>query len=67
MPEVLRPLRLSVEKDLSGRVKIGFGQTTGFLTPDQAVEFAMVLLEKAGMGAVGLNSIRPSQKHFRAG
>jgi hypothetical protein len=67
MAEILRPMQLSVEKQLDGRIKIGFGQSMGLLTPDQAVEFAMVLLERAGMGNVGLNSIKSPQKHFRAG
>ena len=64
MPEVLRPMQLSVEKDLSGGIKVGFGGVVGLLTPDQAFEFAMVLLRASGV-SVDLPVSR--QKHFRPG
>lgn len=68
MPDVLKPMTLSVEKDLSGGVKVGFGGSIGLLSPDQAFEFAMVLLKAAGVGVeMGAQFPMPAQKHFRAG
>lgn len=68
MSDVFRPMQLSVEKDLSGGIKIGFGGSVGLLTPDQAFEFAMVLLKAAGVGTeFGAQFPKPVQRHFRAG
>ena len=68
MSDVLRPMQLSVEKDLSGGIKVGFGGSVGLLTPDQAFEFAMVLLRAAGVETeFGANFPAVKQKHFRAG
>lgn len=68
MPDVLRPMQLSVEKDLSGGVRVGFGGSVGLLSPDQAVEFALVLLKTAGVEVnLGPQFQMPKQRMFRAG
>lgn len=68
MAEVLRPVQLSVEKDLSGGVRVGIGGAVGLLSPEQAFEFAMVLLKAAGVGVeLGAQFPTVPQKHFRAG
>lgn len=68
MSEVLRPMQVSVEKDLSGGVRIGLGGSVGLMSPEQAFEFAMVILKAAGVGVeVGMDFGRVPQKHFRAG
>lgn len=68
MSSVLKPMQLSVEKDLSGGIKIGFGGSMGLLSPEQAFEFAMVLLKAAGVEmAFGPQFPVPKQKHFRPG
>lgn len=68
MPDVLKPMTLSVEKDLSGGVKVGFGGSVGLLSPDQAVEFALVLLKAVGVEFnMGPQFQPPKQRMFRAG
>lgn len=68
MSEVLRPMQLSVERDLSGGVRVGFGGSVGLLSPEQTFEFAMVLLKAAGVEVnLGPQFVAPAQKHFRAG
>jgi hypothetical protein len=68
MADVLKPMRISVERDQSGGVKIEFGSSIGLLTPDQAFEYAMVILKAAGVGVeFGQQFQKPAQQHFRAG
>lgn len=68
MSDVLRPMQLSVEKDLSGGIKIGFGGSMGLLSPEQAFEFALVLLKAAGVETnFGPQFQVPKQRHFRPG
>jgi len=68
MPEVLRPMQISVERDLSGGVRIGFGGVHGLMTPEQAFEYAMEILKAAGVGVeFGKQFPMPVRKHFRGG
>lgn len=61
-------MRVSVEPDLSGGVRVGFGGSMGLLTPEQAFEFAMVLLKTAGVNVdIGAQFQMPKQQHFRPG
>jgi hypothetical protein len=65
---VLKPMQLSVERDQSGGVRVGFGSAIGLMSPDQTVEFALVLLKAAGVEVnLGEQFRLPAQKHFRAG
>ena len=65
---MLRQMQVAVEKDLSGGVKITLGETVGLMSPEQAFEFAMLVLKAAGVGVeMGANFRPPSQKHFRPG
>lgn len=65
---MLKPMKVAVEKDLSGGVKVTLGETVGLMSPEQAFEFAMVVLKAAGVEAtIGPQFAVPSQKHFRAG
>lgn len=68
MSEILAPMRITVERDLSGGVRIGFGATFGLMTPEQAFEYAMEILKAAGVGVeFGKQFPMPARKHFRAG
>jgi hypothetical protein len=65
---MLKPMKVAVEKDLSGGVKITLGETVGLMSPEQAFEFGMVVLKAAGVGVeIGAQFPGASQKHFRAG
>jgi hypothetical protein len=65
---MLKPMRVGVEKDLTGGVRITLGETVGLMSPEQAFEFAMLVLKAAGVGVeLGANFQPPSQKHFRPG
>ena len=65
---MLRQMQVAVEKDLSGGVKVTLGETVGLMSPEQAFEFAMLVLKAAGVGVeMGANFRPPSQKHFRPG
>lgn len=68
MPDVLKPMQVSVERDLSGGVRVGLGGSIGLLSPEQAVEFAVVILKTAGVEVnLGEQFRMPATKHFRAG
>lgn len=68
MPEVLQNVQLSVEPDLSGGVKLRLGASMALMSPDQAFEFAMVILEKIGVGVnIGQNVQAQKHRHFRPG
>ena len=68
MPEILQPMRISVERDLSGGVRIGFNDLHGLMSPEQAFEYAMELLRAAGVGVeFGKQFPMPMRKHFRRG
>lgn len=68
MADVLRPVQLTVEKDLSGGVRIGIGGAVGLLSPEQTVEFALVLLKTVGVEVnLGPQFQLPKQRMFRAG
>ena len=66
--ELMKPMQVAVEKDLTGGVRITLGATVGLMSPEQAFEFAMLVLAAAGVGVeMGANFRPPSQKHFRPG
>lgn len=68
MADVLKPMQVSVERDLSGGVRVGLGGSVGLLSPEQAVEFAMVILKAAGVEVNLGDQFRiPAKKIFRAG
>lgn len=68
MSEVLAPMRITVERDLSGGVRIGFGNSHGLMTPEQAFEYGMEILKAAGVGVeFGKQFPMPARKHFRHG
>jgi len=67
---MLKPMRVAVEKDLSGGVLVTLGETVGLMSPEQAFEFGVVVLKAAGVeveAGLGLDFGRVPQKHFRAG
>lgn len=65
MSEVLKPIDVSIERDLSGGVRIKLGASMAIMSPDQAFEFAMAVLKVAGVGVeVGAQFPRPKQRHF---
>ena len=49
MASILKSVQLGVEKDLSGGIKVRLGTSMGLLSPEQALEFALVLLKAAGV------------------
>jgi hypothetical protein len=68
MSSVLKPMQVAVERDITGGVRITLGGQMGLMSPEQAFEFAMVVLKAAGVGVeMGANFRPPSQKHFRPG
>lgn len=68
MADVLRPVQLTVEKDLTGGVRVGIAGAVGLLSPEQTVEFALVLLKAAGVEVnLGPQFSMPKQRMFKAG
>lgn len=68
MSEILQPMRITVEKDLSGGVRIGFGGAHGLMSPEQAFEYAMEILKAAGVGVeFGAQFPMPKKRFFRPG
>lgn len=70
MADVLKPVQLSVEKDLSGGVKLRLGGSMALMSPEQAFEFAMVVLGKIGVEVnIGehMQQGPRTQKHFLPG
>lgn len=65
---ILKQVQLGVEKDLSGGIKIRLGTSMGLLSPEQAFEFALVLLKAAGVEA-NIEQQLPmlKQRHFEHG
>lgn len=65
---ILQQVQLGVEKDLSGGIKIRLGTSMGLLSPEQAVEFAMVLLKAAGIEtSIAAQLPMLKQRHFEPG
>jgi hypothetical protein len=69
MPEILQPVQLAVERDGSGGIKLRLGNQMALMSPDQAFEFAMVILERIGVQTnIGANvQAPPARQHFRPG
>jgi len=65
---MLKPMKVAVEKDLSGGVRVTLGETVGLMSPEQAFEFAVVVMKAIGVDVnVGMDFGGAPQKHFRAG
>jgi hypothetical protein len=68
MSEILQAGQLRVGKDLSGGIKIAIGGSAGLLSPEQAVEFATVVLRLAGVNVEFSSKLPPAkQQHFLTG
>jgi hypothetical protein len=68
MSELMRPKQIAVQKDLSGGVRIQLGNEIGLMSPDQAFEYAMVILKTIGVEVnAGPGFPAPARRHFRAG
>lgn len=69
MPEILQPVQLAVERDGSGGIKLRLGSQMAQMSPEQAFEFAMIVLDRIGVETnIGAN-VQPhvAQRHFRPG
>lgn len=67
MSEMMRPVQIAVEKDLSGGVRITLGGQVGLMSPEQGFEYAMVILRTIGVEVnAGPAFPAPARRHFRA-
>ena len=65
MANILTSVQLGVEKDLSGGIKVRLGTSMGLLSPEQAFEFALVLLKAAGIETnIAAQFPMLKQRHF---
>jgi hypothetical protein len=65
MSDVLKPIDVSIERDLSGGVRIRLGVSMALMSPEQAVDFALAVLKVAGVGVeFGAQFPMPKQRHF---
>ncbi len=67
MSGILSANELKVAKDLSGGIKIAIGNSAGLLSPQQAIEFATVVMKLAGIDVQFSSGFAPEkQKQFLA-
>ena len=67
MSEILQAGQLKVARDLSGGVKIAIGGACGLLSPEQAIEFATVVLKLVGIDIEFSSKLPPVKQNFMAG
>lgn len=67
MSGILTANELKVGRDGSGGVKIAIGGSCGLLSPEQAIEFATVVLRLAGVNVEFSHRLEPVKQNFLAG
>jgi hypothetical protein len=65
-PGIFSANELKVARDASGGVKIAIGSSAGLLSPEQAIEFATVVLRLAGVNVEFSHKLEPVRENFLA-
>lgn len=65
MSDVLKPIDVRIERDLTGGVRIQLGGSMALMSPEQARDFAIAVLKVAGISVdLGIHFPMSKQRHF---